>query len=176
MGLLFFLYRGERDPFHFISFPPLILSLMQSILSRLYSPIKTSSTTLISGFFTRFITTPPIKPTRQKIVLKDEDLVEKFVKGSGPGGQCINKRSSCVDLRHIPTGIRVQCQQTRSLQENRGIARKLLKEKLDDLWNGSLSKNSKKSLKIAKQKARSARRAKQKYGTPKNDTGENKSE
>lgn len=45
---------------------------------------------------------------RQKIVLKDEDLIETFVKGSGPGGQCINKRSSCVDLRHIPTGIRVQ--------------------------------------------------------------------
>lgn len=51
---------------------------------------------------------PPIPPVRQKIVLKDEELVETFVKGSGPGGQCINKRSSCVDLRHIPTGIRVQ--------------------------------------------------------------------
>ncbi|ORZ20732.1 RF-1 domain-domain-containing protein [Absidia repens] len=109
--------------------------------------------------------TTTLKAIRQKIVLNDEDLVEKFVKGSGPGGQCINKRSSCVDLRHIPTGIRVQCQQTRSLQENRGIARKLLKEKLDDLWNGSLSKNAKKSTKIAKQKARNARRAKQKYGS-----------
>jgi protein subunit release factor B len=50
----------------------------------------------------------PIPPVRQKIVLKNEELVETFVKGSGPGGQCINKRSSCVDLRHIPTGIRVQ--------------------------------------------------------------------
>lgn len=45
---------------------------------------------------------------RQKIVLNDEDLIETFVRGSGPGGQCINKRSNCVDLRHIPTGLRVQ--------------------------------------------------------------------
>lgn len=45
---------------------------------------------------------------RQKIVLNDDDLIETFVRGSGPGGQCINKRSNCVDLRHIPTGLRVQ--------------------------------------------------------------------
>jgi protein subunit release factor B len=45
---------------------------------------------------------------RQKIMLNDDDLIETFVRGSGPGGQCINKRSNCVDLRHIPTGLRVQ--------------------------------------------------------------------
>ncbi|KAK4516054.1 uncharacterized protein ATC70_011015 [Mucor velutinosus] len=113
-----------------------------------------------------FTTNKPTPPTvRQKIVLKDEELVETFVKGSGPGGQCINKRSSCVDLRHIPTGIRVQCQQSRSLADNRGIARKLLREKLDELINGSLSKNGQKAAKIAKQKARRARRAKEKYAT-----------
>ncbi|CEP15332.1 hypothetical protein [Parasitella parasitica] len=95
-----------------------------------------------------------------------EDLVETFVKGSGPGGQCINKRSSCVDLRHIPTGIRVQCQQSRSLADNRGIARKLLREKLDELINGKQSKNGQKAAKIAKQKARRAKRAKEKYGNP----------
>ena len=108
----------------------------------------------------------PIPPVRQKIVLKNEELVETFVKGSGPGGQCINKRSSCVDLRHIPTGIRVQCQQSRSLADNRGIARKLLREKLDELINGNLSKNGQKAAKIAKQKARRAKRAKDKYSNP----------
>lgn len=61
---------------------------------------------LLARAFTTNKPTPPL--VRQKIVLKDEELVETFVKGSGPGGQCINKRSSCVDLRHIPTGIRVQ--------------------------------------------------------------------
>ncbi|CEI91895.1 hypothetical protein G6F70_005521 [Rhizopus microsporus] len=102
---------------------------------------------------------------RKKIILRDEDLIETFVKGSGPGGQCINKRSTCVDLRHIPTGIRVQCQQSRSLADNRGIARKLLREKLDELENGPLSKVAQRAAKIAKQKARRAKRAKAKYGT-----------
>ncbi|KAI9473581.1 MAG: RF-1 domain-containing protein [Benjaminiella poitrasii] len=105
----------------------------------------------------------PTASERKKIILNDEDLIETFVKGSGPGGQCINKRSTCVDLRHIPTGIRVQCQQSRSLADNRGIARKLLREKLDELINGSASKSAQKAAKIAKQKARRARRAKEKY-------------
>lgn len=56
---------------------------------------------------TRLLATK-VPQERKKIILKDEDLIETFVKGSGPGGQCINKRSSCVDLRHIPTGVRVQ--------------------------------------------------------------------
>ncbi|KAI8986013.1 hypothetical protein BDB01DRAFT_787349 [Pilobolus umbonatus] len=58
----------------------------------------------------------------------------------------------------------MQCQQSRSLADNRGIARKLLREKLDELENGSLSKNGQKAAKIAKQKARRSRRAKEKYG------------
>lgn len=120
-------------------------------------------------FFDRALATK-VPPGRQKIVLKDEDLVETFVKGSGPGGQCINKRSSCVDLRHIPTGIRVQCQQSRSLADNRGIARKLLREKLDELVNGALSKNGQKAAKIAKQKAKRAKRAKEKYGSKETTT------
>ncbi|KAI8144456.1 RF-1 domain-containing protein [Fennellomyces sp. T-0311] len=113
----------------------------------------------------RYISEETGRKERIKIVLNDEDLVEKFVKGSGPGGQAVNKRVNCVDLRHIPTGIRVQCQQSRSLQDNRGIARKLLKEKLDDLYNGEMSKGAQKAAKINKQKARKARRAKKKYGT-----------
>ena len=43
-----------------------------------------------------------------KIVINEADLIETFVKGSGHGGQKINTTSNCVDLRHIPTGIRVQ--------------------------------------------------------------------
>lgn len=66
-----------------------------------------------------------------------------------------------------------QCQQTRSLKENRGIARKLLKEKLDDLYNGELSKNAIKAAKIAKQKARKAKRAKQKYGLKDSNSNNN---
>ena len=47
------------------------------------------------------------------IVIDEKDLIEKFVKGSGPGGQSVNKRSSCVQLTHIPTGIKVICQEQR---------------------------------------------------------------
>jgi len=51
--------------------------------------------------------------------------------GRGPGGQAINKTNSSVSLIHIPTGIRVQSQPTRSRAQNRIIARQILKERLD---------------------------------------------
>ncbi|GBC43386.2 formamidopyrimidine-DNA glycosylase [Rhizophagus irregularis DAOM 181602=DAOM 197198] len=78
------------------------------------------------------------KKQRIEIELNEQDLIESFVKGSGNGGQKINTTSNCVDLKHIPTGIRVQCQKTRSLQQNRNIARKILIEKLDNYFNGEL--------------------------------------
>ena len=53
-----------------------------------------------------------------------------FDTGSGPGGQSINKTANNVQLLHKPSGIRVTCQETRSLQQNRLIARKKLLEKV----------------------------------------------
>lgn len=53
--------------------------------------------------------------------------------GSGPGGQVINKSSISVSLVHKPTGLRVQCHETRSQEQNRKIARKLLAEKVRPL-------------------------------------------
>lgn len=53
----------------------------------------------------------------------EEDLEERFVLGSGSGGQKINKTSSCVYLKHLPTGREVNCQETRSREKNREIAR-----------------------------------------------------
>ncbi len=53
----------------------------------------------------------------------EEDLEERFVLGSGSGGQKINKTSSCVYLKHLPTGREVSCQETRSREKNREIAR-----------------------------------------------------
>ncbi|KAF8320943.1 hypothetical protein DL93DRAFT_2052511 [Clavulina sp. PMI_390] len=72
--------------------------------------------------------------------LNEEDLEETFVRGSGPGGQAINKTRSNVNLVHKPTGIRVTCQDTRSLEQNRKIARSMLIERLDRLQNAGLSK------------------------------------
>ncbi|GJJ12005.1 hypothetical protein Clacol_006243 [Clathrus columnatus] len=77
---------------------------------------------------------------RELPVMDENDLKESFVRGSGPGGQSINKTENCVQLLHVPTGIRVSCQETRSLELNRRIARKLLLEKLDQRQNPGLSK------------------------------------
>ena len=62
--------------------------------------------------------------------IEEEDLIERFVKGSGPGGQKINKTASCVFLKHVRSGIEVKCQGGRSLQDNRFEARKRLCEAL----------------------------------------------
>ncbi|KAM4056193.1 RF-1 domain-containing protein [Hirsutella rhossiliensis] len=70
----------------------------------------------------------------------DSDIEEFFVKGSGPGGQKINKTSSAVQLKHIPTGIVVKSQATRSRSQNRKHARQLLAQRLDHLLNGNQSR------------------------------------
>lgn len=77
---------------------------------------------------------------RSKVpVLNEEDLVEQFVHGSGPGGQAVNKLSNCVVLCHTPTGIVVRCHEARMLHENRKLARKMMLEKLDEHLNGDMS-------------------------------------
>jgi len=88
----------------------------------------------------------------QVISILDSDLRETFIKGKGPGGQKINKTNNCVQLLHIPSGIIINCQETRDLQSNRKIARKILKDKLDLHVNGNCSKLGKKYNKIRKQK------------------------
>ncbi|KAM9858628.1 mitochondrial translation release factor in rescue [Aulostomus maculatus] len=72
-------------------------------------------------------------------VLNEDELVEQFVRGSGPGGQATNKTSNCVVLKHIPTGITVKCHQTRSLDTNRKRAREIMREKVDIACKGEKS-------------------------------------
>ncbi len=50
------------------------------------------------------------------------DVEEYFIRGSGPGGQKINKTSSTVRLRHRPSGVEVRCQKERSQAANRETA------------------------------------------------------
>lgn len=71
--------------------------------------------------------------------LEESDLQEQFVKGSGPGGQATNKTSNAIVLKHKPTGLVVKCHETRSLDQNRKIARKILLTRLDNLVNGQNS-------------------------------------
>ncbi|KAK1924365.1 hypothetical protein DB88DRAFT_490141 [Papiliotrema laurentii] len=70
---------------------------------------------------------------KQVFTIPDHELIEQFVRGRGPGGQAINKTNSSVSLIHIPTGIRIQSQPTRSREQNRIAARHILSERLDEL-------------------------------------------
>ena len=65
-----------------------------------------------------------------RLGMRECDLVEKFVKGSGKGGQKVNKTSSCVYILHRPSGIEVKCQRERSQAMNRFLARRELCERL----------------------------------------------
>jgi len=78
--------------------------------------------------------------TRRVPELREEDIEETFIRGSGTGGQAINKTRSNVSLLHKPTGIRMNCQETRSLHRNRQLARRMLLERLDQAENPGLSK------------------------------------
>jgi uncharacterized protein (UPF0248 family) len=93
--------------------------------------------------------------------IREEDLTETFVRGSGAGGQKINKTSNKVVLVHGPTQLRVECQDTRSLQQNRKIARKRLQLKLDEFLNGNQSRSGQKASTAVtkKQKAKAKSRA-----------------
>ncbi|KAI9149243.1 peptide chain release factor-like protein [Paramyrothecium foliicola] len=72
----------------------------------------------------------------------DSEIEESYLKGSGPGGQKINKTNSAVQLKHIPTGIVVKSQATRSRSQNRKHAREILAQKVDDLLNGDQSRSA----------------------------------
>ncbi len=88
----------------------------------------------------------------KQILLNEDDIEETFVRGSGAGGQKINKTSNRVVLLHRPSGVRVECQETRSLQQNRKIGRKRLLEKLDSFYHGTDSKEQQKQQKAQSKK------------------------
>jgi protein subunit release factor B len=90
--------------------------------------------------------------------LREEDLQEKYVRSSGPGGQRVNKTSSCVYLKHEPTGLEVKMQRERSQALNRYYARKRLCELLEQQILGTKSPAALKVEKIRKQKQRRKRR------------------
>jgi len=92
--------------------------------------------------------------------VRQEDIVERFIRAQGPGGQNVNKVSTCVYLRHIPTGIEVKCQEERSQAQNRYRARQILLKKIEQAILGKLSAQQKQIEKIRRQKRRRSRRAK----------------
>ena len=94
--------------------------------------------------------------------IHEKDIVEKFVRSSGKGGQKVNKTSTCVYLKHIPTGIEVKCMKDRSQSINRFLARRELVENLEELL-GKITIRNLKAEKIRKKKAKRGKRSKIKY-------------
>jgi protein subunit release factor B len=92
----------------------------------------------------------------------ESDFEESFIRSSGPGGQKVNKSSSCVYLVHIPTGLSVKCQKERSQSLNRFLARRLLLDKIEKLQKGFIAKEKEKLEKIRRQKRKRSKRAKEK--------------
>jgi peptide chain release factor len=62
----------------------------------------------------------------REVEISESDLDESFARSSGPGGQNVNKVSTAVTLRHLPSGISVTAQDSRSQAVNRKLARKRL--------------------------------------------------
>ena len=109
----------------------------------------------------------PISENKQKKLLErmqvlgiqEVDIRESFVRGSGRGGQKINKTSSCVVLKHIPTGISVKCQKERQRSINRFLARRLLADRIEQHLTGNILEKNKKTEKIRKQKKKRRKKA-----------------
>lgn len=101
-----------------------------------------------------------------------EDVEEKFIRGSGAGGQKINKTNSCVWLRHLPTGTEVKVQEHREREANRKSAYRLLIDKIEEAALGRASERQQKIFKLQKQKRRRSRKAKEKMLEEKRRRGE----
>lgn len=103
------------------------------------------------------------KPLPPRRVVSEDEITESFLKGTGPGGQKINKTSSAVQLKHLPTGIVVKCQGTRSREQNRKDARRLLGEKLEDIEKGDQSRTAIKAERARTKKTSADKKSKRKY-------------
>jgi hypothetical protein len=103
-----------------------------------------------------------LREKMESLGIREEDLEERFIRSSGAGGQKVNKTSSCVYLRHLPTGIEVKCMRERSQSLNRFLARRELVERIERL----MGRGTQRDVEIERrrrQKAKRRKRAKEKY-------------
>jgi protein subunit release factor B len=112
----------------------------------------------------------PISSEKEKVLLErmkilevqENDFEESFIRSSGPGGQKVNKSSSCVYLIHVPTGLSVKCQKERSQSLNRFLAKRLLLDKIERQQKGFIAEEKEKLEKIRRQKRKRTKKAKEK--------------
>jgi protein subunit release factor B len=90
----------------------------------------------------------------------EANLLEKFIRGSGAGGQKINKTSNCVFLKHLPTGVCIKCQMDRSREMNRFLARRELCDQLESIAQGTATAKTQAIEKLRRQKRPRSRNSK----------------
>ncbi|CAP86573.1 hypothetical protein E8E15_007901 [Penicillium rubens] len=105
----------------------------------------------------------PAKPLPPRLKISDADISISYLKGTGPGGQKINKTNSAVQIIHKPSGVVVKCQATRSQSQNAKIARSLLADKIEALENGDNSRVAIKAAAAKKKKASKMKKTRRKY-------------
>ena len=106
--------------------------------------------------------------------LLDSDLDEKFIIGSGSGGQKLHKTASTLYIKHLPSGIEVKCQISRLRDDNRYYARRRLLEKFTEKILQEKTERDNEIAKIRRQKRRRSRKAKQKMLDEKKQRSETK--
>ncbi|MBF0557165.1 MAG: peptide chain release factor-like protein [Nitrospirae bacterium] len=103
-----------------------------------------------------------LKNKMEELGISEKDIQEQFIRSSGKGGQHVNKTSTCVYLKHIPTGIEIKCMQDRSQSVNRFLARRELAEAVERL-SGKPTTQDAKLQRIKKQKSKRKKRTAEKY-------------
>ena len=97
-----------------------------------------------------------------RLGIRESDIIENFIRSSGPGGQNVNKVSTGVYLKHLPTGVEVKCSSERAQALNSFKARKLLTTKIEVMVLGRESEERRRIEKIRRQKRKRSKRAKEK--------------
>ena len=115
-----------------------------------------------------------LKEKMEALNIREEDIRESFVRSGGRGGQNVNKTSTCVQLKHVPTGIEVKCSKERSQALNRYHARVILTKKIEQLIKGRESEDIQRIEKIRRQKRKRYKRAKEKMLNDKKIVSEKK--
>ncbi|EGW33088.1 uncharacterized protein SPAPADRAFT_60397 [Spathaspora passalidarum NRRL Y-27907] len=150
-------------------FDPLGVGIITNVMFKAIQNVRPAWSFIRPLTSTAVVSTIPKKnkmPPRPLWLVKEDEIKEVFIKGgTGAGGQKINKTNSKVQLTHLPTGIVVTCQYSRSQEQNRKRARELLALKLEELENPESCRNAvlkERAQKVKQSKSKKSKRKKRK--------------